>query len=246
MDARNPDTSLGLRLARFAGEALCETLWPTRCALCDRPGDVLCLRCEASLPYNDYWRACPRCGSPYGARQCDFCNPVMMQRIGLAELPFEGCASATRFDAETGQLVRLFKDRGEQRLAAVLGRLMVQVLPPGWPLGAVAYVPASRAAVRRRGFDHGELLGREVAARAGLECRALLRRPRTRDQRGLSARGRIANLADRFEAAGAVPRRGAVLLVDDVMTTGATLCSAASALSSAGCPVLYGLTFARV
>ena len=246
MDARNPDTPFARRLARFAGEVLCETLWPTRCALCDRPGDVLCPRCEAALPYNDYWRACPRCGSPYGARQCDFCNPVMMQRIGLAELPFDGCASATRFAGGTGQLVRLFKDQGEQRLAGVLARLMVQVLPPGWPLEVVAYVPASRAAVRRRGFDHGELLGREVAACVGLECLPLLRRPRTRDQRGLSARGRIANLAGRFEAAGAAPCRGGVLLVDDVMTTGATLCAAAAALRSAGYPALYGLTFARV
>lgn len=237
--------SLPQRLARFAGEALCETLWPTRCALCDRPGAVLCPRCERRLPYNDFWRACPRCGAPYGARQCDFCNPVMLQRIGCGELPFDGCASATLFTDATGQLVRLFKDQGEQRLAEVLGRLMVQVLPPGWAPDAVVFVPASRAAVRRRGFDHGELLGRQVAARAHLECLPLLERPRTRDQRRLSAQGRIANLSRRFAVQGPIPR-GGLLLVDDVMTTGATLCAAAEALRSAGCPVLYALTFARV
>lgn len=238
--------SLSRRVARFAGEVLCETLWPTRCALCDRPGAVLCDRCRMRLPYNDHWRACPRCGAPYGARQCDFCNPVMLQRIGCDEVPFDGCASATLFTDATGRLVRLFKDQGEQRLAEAMGGLMVQVLPPGWAPDAVTFIPASRMAVRRRGFDHGELLGRQVAARAHLDCIPLLERPRTRDQRRLSAKGRIANLSQRFSMREGAACGMSVLLVDDVMTTGATLCAAAAALRSAGCPALYALTFARV
>ena len=108
------------RIARFAGEVVAETLWPTRCALCDRLGEVLCDSCARNLPFADWWRACPRCGSPLGLAQCDLCNPVSLGRIGRDRLPFAHCASAVMFTQLTGQLVRVYKDQGERRLAGVM------------------------------------------------------------------------------------------------------------------------------
>ena len=70
-------------------EAAAETLWPTRCAICDRPGNVLCARCARLLPYVDWWRACRRCGSPFGYVQCDACSSVTLARIGRKRLPYE-------------------------------------------------------------------------------------------------------------------------------------------------------------
>lgn len=49
-----------------AAEALAETVWPTRCAVCDAPGEPLCEHCRTALRYVDWWRACPRCGAPFG------------------------------------------------------------------------------------------------------------------------------------------------------------------------------------
>lgn len=233
-------------MARFAAEAVAESLWPTRCALCDRPGAVLCARCAASLEHLDWWRACPRCGAPFGLVQCDLCNPVALGRIGRERLPFAGCASAMAFSDCAGRLVRVYKDQGERRLAGVLAGFMAPVVHPEWRFDAVTFVPATRAAFRRRGFDHAEGIAREVAGLLGVRCEPLLDRPRTRDQRALSGSDRIANLAGRFTASSARAEGRRVLVVDDVFTTGATMCAAADAVLSAGACAVYGLTFARV
>lgn len=232
-------------MARFAGEVVAETLWPTRCAVCDTLGTVLCERCAGALPNVDWWRACHRCGAPFGRVQCDLCNPVSLSRIGREELPYAGCASAVLFDDRAGRVVRVFKDQGEQRLSSVMAAMMTRMVPPDWRFDAVTFVPATLAAVRYRGFDHARLVARDVAGELGLACTETLARPKTRDQRALTGAQRIANLAGRFHAIDcAMPRR--VLLVDDVYTTGATLCAATDALHEAGCDRVYCLTFARV
>lgn len=234
-------------IAHVASEVVAETLWPTRCALCDAPGTVLCERCASNLPVLDWWSACPRCGSAYGRVQCDLCNPVSLMRIGRDSLPFAGCASATVFDEDTtGKLVRVYKDQGERRLAAVLAARMACMVAPSWGVDAVTFVPATKAAVRYRGFDHGELLAREISALLSVPCLPMLDRPRTRDQRALSGRERIANLGGSFSASSAPAGAEGLLLVDDVFTTGATLCAAADALIAVGACAVYGLTFARV
>ena len=233
------------RILRFASEIAAETLWPTRCALCDMPGAVLCARCAANLAYVDWWRACRRCGAPFGLVQCDACNPVTLGRIGREGWPFAGCASAVSFDDAAGRLVRTFKDQGEQRLAANMAAAMTRTLPPGWRFDAVTFVPATLPAFRHRGFDHAELVAREVACRLQMPCMPSLERPRTRDQRALSAKQRIANLSGRFRALPGIAFQRP-LLVDDVYTTGATLCAATDALIAAGCEEVFCLTFARV
>jgi len=233
------------RIAHFTAEVVAETLWPTRCALCDVAGAVLCDRCASKLPYLDWWRACRRCGSPFGFVQCDLCNPVSLARIGRESLPFAGCASAVLFDEDTGRLVRVFKDQGEQRLADTMAFAMARVIPPEWAFDAVTFVPATLSAARYRGFDHAELVARRVAGLIDAPCVGALARPKTRDQRALTGAQRIANLAGRFHALDrVVPSR--VLLVDDVYTTGATLCAATDALLGVGCSDVYCLTFARV
>lgn len=230
----------------FAGEVVAETLWPTRCALCDVPGAVLCERCKSGLPYLDWWRACRRCGAPFGLVQCPSCNEVMLARIGRDSFPFDCCASATMYAAESGRIVRVFKDRGEQRLAVEMGAMMARAVPPAWPVDAVTFVPSSLAAFRFRGFDHAELIARQVASRLGVPCHSLLARPDTRDQRKLTGGQRVKNLAGRFHAEANAEPRGSLVLVDDVFTTGATLCSATDALIAAGARAVHGLTFARV
>ena len=233
------------RVLRFAGEVVAETLWPTRCALCDMPGAVLCERCARRLPYVDWWRACHRCGSPFGRVQCDACNPVALGRLMRDDLPFSQCASAVVFDEGTGRLVRVFKDQGEQRLSREMAAAMVRMVAPSWEFDAVTFVPATLTAARYRGFDHAQLVARDVAAELDAPCIETLARPKTRDQRKLTGAQRIANLTGSFHALDKrLPNR--VLLIDDVYTTGATLCAATDALLAAGCKEVSCLTFARV
>lgn len=234
-----------IEITQLVAEAAAETLWPTRCALCDTPGKVLCEKCERELPYLDWWKACRRCGSPFGYVQCDLCCAEGLSRIGVDELPFAACASATLFAAETGQVVRVFKDQGEQRLGEVMAELMMRCLPPDWAFDSVTFVPATLSASRQRGFDHAQLIAAALARKVGVPCQSVLMRPKTRDQRGLSAKERIQNLAGSFAACELVNGGRRFLLIDDVMTTGATLCAASKALGVAGASEVRCLTFAR-
>ena len=108
-------------------DAICETLWPTRCALCDAPGAVLCTRCAARLDYLDFWRACPRCGAAFGFLQCDHCTPLVNK-----EEHTRLCISALRYTADTGVLIKTYKDKGEQRLSETLAAILANTLPPSW------------------------------------------------------------------------------------------------------------------
>ena len=233
-------------LSRMAAEAAAETLWPTRCALCDSPGKVLCDRCANKLPYIDWWRACRRCGSPYGYVQCASCNELVLKSMGYTSVPFAGCASSVLYTGDTGQIVRVFKDQGEQRLARDLASAMARTIPPVWEFDAVTYVPATLAAYRYRGYDHAQLLAEALSEQLKKPCASSLARPKVRDQRGLSGIGRIQNIAGSFSVHEGVtlPRR--VLLIDDVMTTGATLFAASSELLRSGVMEVFCATFARV
>ena len=234
------------RVASVLAEAAAETLWPTRCALCDAPGAVLCESCRFNLPYVDRWRACPRCGSPFGLVQCDACSSVALARLGIDRFPFGACASAVHFSGATGQIVRVFKDQGEQRLAGEMASIMCRMIPSDWDFQAVTFVPSTLSALRYRGYDHGELLGKALAELLGVECVPALDRPRTRDQRKLGAAARIANLSGSFRPKGRGLACESWLLVDDVFTTGATLCAASQALRDAGARQVSCLSFARV
>ena len=232
---------------RGAAEALAETLWPTRCAVCDEPGELLCGPCRLGLPYIDWWRACPRCGAPFGRVQCSECNPVMLGATGRTAPPFASAASAVSYESAARRLVTTYKDRGERRLAGTMAALMAPYVAPGWRDGlqAVTFVPATPAARRRRGFDHAELLAQAVAEELGIACIDVLRRPHSFDQRRLSRAARLANMEGSMQALPGATLPRSVLLVDDVCTTGATLFAASEALREAGAACVRCLTFAR-
>lgn len=150
------------------------------------------------------------------------------------------------FSPSTGRIVRVFKDQGEQRLAVDIAHAMARTIPPGWEFEAIAPVPASVSAYRRRGYDHAQLIARALSTEVGTPTIEALERPRTRDQRALSGMQRVKNLEGSFSARSDVCESRKLLLVDDVFTTGATICSATDALLAAGASEVRCLTFARV
>lgn len=225
------------RLRTFASVSA-DLLWPPRCGGCDLPGTLLCDDCRSDLPLIDQASACPKCGAPDGDHGCAECGrsasvlgPVRC--AGIMEWPLS-------------RMIRSHKDAGELRLTPVLAELAATAAG-GWCCWAEAVVPvpASPAALASRGFDHGALLAAAFGACTGVPAVDALRcRPR-RDQRRLSREERLRNARTSLIAATgvSVPRR--VLLLDDVLTTGATVYAAERALLEAGAQEVRTVAVAR-
>lgn len=225
-------------------DAIEETLWPTRCVVCDTPGTLLCRFCRLRLPYLDQLRACPRCGAAHGRLICCECNQVTLTWKGLATFPLDGCVSATMLAAPTRRMIVMYKDRGEQRLAPLFARFIAESIPPAWiRQGALVPIPAQAASLRKRGFDHIGLIGSELARITHMPLLNALVAVERRDQRSLTAQQRLANMKGSFRVSKPLPPT--VVLLDDVFTTGATLFAAADALRKQGAQRVFGLTFAR-
>lgn len=240
--------ALAAQYSRAIFEVIAETLWPTRCAICDLPDELLCANCRLALPYIDLWRACPQCGAPFGNMQCSECNPVALKVLERKTLPFSACVCTTVYSAGAARLITTYKDRGEQRLGPIIADLMAQTIPPAWnrELAAIIAIPSSARALRRRGFDHTEKIANQLSLKTELPSVKAFKRPCSKDQRALSKRERAANMEERFSLCADFPTPKSVLLIDDVLTTGSTLCAASDALHQAGVEEIRCATFARV
>jgi predicted amidophosphoribosyltransferase len=152
----------------------------------------------------------------------------------------DSCRALLAYDADVRRAVTGLKNRDERarvtRLAAGLAALVPEV--PGL---VVTWAPTGGRRRRDRGFDQAELLARAVARRRGVPARPLLTRRGGAPQAGLPAADRWRHPG--FAARGAAPV--AVLLIDDVATTGATLSAAAATLRAAGAQVVHALVVAR-
>ena len=142
--------------------------------------------------------------------------------------------------AHTGPAAELVRELKYGRATAVVTELAAAMAAVAPPADLVTWVPASPARRRQRGFDQGELLARAIARRIGLPVRRSLRRldddPQTSRQREGRFRG------PEFAPVGRRLRfRPSVLLVDDVITTGSSLRSAASVLRARGAGPVGGL-----
>ena len=142
--------------------------------------------------------------------------------------------AAFAYEGGPRSLVLALKVRGLRAAAEAMGEALEEAcrkarLAPD----VVTWVPARRRDISIRGFDHAETLARALARRLGSPCGALLvRRGRQPDQAGLDRARRLVNLQDAFKARESVA--GRVLLVDDLVTTGATAAACATALRRGG------------
>ena len=229
-----------------------ELLWPTRCVCCDLPGELLCEDCRANMPWIDQRWACPFCGAPFGWLTCTQCRHD-------PEWLLDSCVCACGFEGPAAALVTKLKDAHELRLAPIIAAAMTTALeeasawqnPDGDPrldfssIDALCFVPATPEAFARRGFDHMELVSRELARATGLPLADILLRDDAADQRKLTKEARAANLADSISVADDVSGLH-ILVADDVLTTGASINEAARALKQRGAARVSACALARV
>jgi ComF family protein len=226
-------------------------LWPGRCLACEEPGLIgldLCAACVAGLPWNRC--ACPRCALPLPAAAV--CGECLRREAALARrgrVPaLDGVHAGLVYAAPLDRLLPRFKFHRDLAAGALLSQLMAETAADLPRPEAVVPIPLHPARLRRRGYDQALELARPLASALDLSLRDdLLQRVRlTEPQSELSAAARRRNLRGAFALRPGASVPDHVALVDDVMTTGATLLAAAVALKQAGVRRVVAWVCARV
>ena len=217
-------------LGTVADRAL-DLVLPSACAGCRREGAPLCREC---LPALDV-RLAAAPGVPIG----------LPAYIPAPLLQLEWCAP---FTGVTRRALHALKYDGERRLAPLLGAAVARRWRHAGVAGdALVPVPASPDRVRDRGYDQAALIAAEAARRLRLPLLAALERTRaTTAQFDLDRAARAANLGGAFRVAPRAPVGDRwIVLVDDVVTTGATLAACATALLDGGAIAVSAVAVAR-
>ncbi len=206
-------------------DRLLDLVFPPRCPGCRARGVVLCSRCL---------ERCRRLRN-------DTLGPARPARGTL----LRSSVALYQYDAPLREAIHLLKYRRRRTLARPLGDLLVAALPPEVrACDAVVAVPLHGSRLRERGFNQSELLAEAVAAKIGRGMVHGLERTRaTEHQVGMDRHAREANVRGAFAWRGG-PAPAAVLLLDDVLTTGATLRECARALRAVGVREVYGVALA--
>lgn len=221
-----------------------------------------CIGCGISAPEAfryicwDCWSDATRIEAPF----CDLCGDPVAGSVDheficyscSAEKPsFDGARSAARYDGVVGEALRQLKYEKALWLVPDLADLLLNCMKaeyPGLKFDRVVAVPLHHVRRRERGFNQSAMLAGELGDRIGSKSvSGVLRRIRpTSTQTNLTASQRLSNVQNAFESRREkllVGRR--VLLVDDVMTTGATVNACAKALKKGGARSIHVLTVAR-
>lgn len=223
---------------------LLDWLFPIHCVGCHAPGAAICPACAAAIRYPT--RAfCASCGRPAALSR-----PGEICRRCLAGLPALEANYAAAFAAGVlRQAIHQFKYAGQSHLAGPLADILLAWWREfAFPVDLVIPVPLHPLREHERGYNQALLLSRRFSAGAGLPHseHALQRHRPTRPQVGLNASQRRENVAGAFSCVEPNLVAGkCILLIDDVTTTGATLCAAAEALRQAGAHAVTALTIAR-
>lgn len=214
-------------------KVLLDVLLPPACPGCGREGEALCPGCRRSMTR----RLDEPAGMPLGLPSAQPAGIVQLEWCAAYSGPARACVHALKYDGELRLIEPLAALMAERwRRAAVGGDVLVPV-------------PVHAHRRRQRGFDQAELLARGVGRLLGLPVVAALERTeRTTAQHQLGRRARAQNVGGAFllgrSQAARIEGCWAVL-VDDVVTTGATLAGCARALYDGGAAAVSGLALAR-
>ena len=220
-------------------------IYPPICILCGAPGAAdreLCGGCFHGLPWNRH--ACPRCAAPLPTET----RTLLCGSCLRAPPPWEAAACPLLYDWPLNQLIQRFKFNGDLAMGRLLGELLAQFLAAGdiSRPDLLVPVPLHAARLRERGFNQALELTRLVSQRLRLPlAHSLCVRVRdTAVQSQLRAAARRRNLRDAFRVT--LPLHGVhVAVIDDVLTTGATVAALTGVLRAAGAARIQVWSLAR-
>ncbi len=210
-------------------DLIAHLLYPWKCVFCEsvlKDTDI-CRECEEKLPYTvgdsamQKFPFIDKCVSPLYYKD--------KVRASVHRYKFGGCSAYSRCYAA------LMSDCVENNLDCR-------------SIDVISWIPLSKKRLRQRGYDQARLLAEEIAAKTGLPCRQLLQKVKNNSAQSLTrdAKQRRENVAGVYALDDGADVSGLrILLVDDVVTTGATMSEAARILRKAGAKSVFGVTLAR-
>lgn len=210
-------------------DLIAHLLYPWKCVFCEsvlKDTDI-CRECEEKLPYTvgdsamQKFPFIDKCVSPLYYKD--------KVRASVHRYKFGGCSAYSR------RYAALMSDCVENNLDCR-------------SIDVISWIPLSKKRLRQRGYDQARLLAEEIAAKTGLPCRQLLQKVKNNSAQSLTrdAKQRRENVAGVYALDDGADFSGLrILLVDDVVTTGATMSEAARILRKAGAKSVFGVTLAR-
>ena len=231
-------TRPGIRWLQRALEAGLDFLFPPRCAGCGRLGSIWCPDCDVRLIRAPVRMQCRTCGFPKLRRKdCPACA------IGGLKL-----RSYAAYRPPLKQAVLKLKYSPNKALAAQMAAWLVELYHTNMtPAELIVPVPLGDVRRRERGYNQVDLIASAMAGILDIpvQTAALARVQETRSQVGLDPSERFVNVSQAFVADPNLIKGQKVLLIDDLVTSGATLLGCAAALIDAGAPEVFCLTVGR-
>ncbi len=217
-------------------ERLITLFTPDECMICDAEGLILCEACRASeiLPLGS---SCYRCGAL--TRDFSTCKSC------LRHSPLARVWVASVYEEASRRIIHELKFEARRGAITSVAEQMLRCLPllDGH---IITFLPTASDHLRSRGFDQTKLIARYIGQRCNLPVYPLLYRNLKSHQVGASRSERINQIKNAFSSRSEHLIRGSkILLVDDVMTTGASMEEAARQLRKAGAREVSGVVFAR-
>ncbi len=232
-------SNLSYKIYKVFWNAL-DWIYPPTCGGCGVLGSRWCLACEARAEMV-HPPVCNRCGRKgESSRECKTCETLPPQFTSLQSWAF--------YDGPVRSAIQRLKYKRDIALGESLSRNLITLLyKTNWHIDLISPVPLSIARQAERGYNQAALLSIPVAL--GLQIRyspnALRKVRDTQSQVGLSLHQRRENIQGAFWADPKSVKGKKVLVIDDVITSGATLNECASSLFAAGAAAVYGLTIAQ-
>lgn len=208
---------------KTAAQWILDLLYPPKCTFCRRivsDSRIICQECEKKLPYTN---------ERTGRRKLDTV-PVV-----VSPLLYEGSVR---------EAMLRFKFQGASGYSAAFGELLAsEIEKSGIQTDCITWIPLSRKRLRKRGYDQARLLAEETAASLHMPCVSLLEKTRNNPAQSgvLNREERKRNVQGVYRFCGKEQIEGKkILLIDDILTTGATMEEAAKVLRLAGAETVYG------
>lgn len=218
-----------------------DALFPPTCPGCGKFADRWCSDCQRAVQRIDPARTCAFCGEPVS-------TPGFCPQCQSAQHPYQAMRSWAVFRGELRNALHTLKYKRNFGLGiALAAQMRPDMQRLDWPVQAIVPVPLSPGRYRQRGYNQVALVAAPLSfgLRLPFLPSALRRLRETRSQVGLNAQQRRQNVQNIFQAQASQVRGKTILLMDDVITTGATVTEAASALQQAGARAVYVFSIAH-